>query len=193
MRFPAAFHLTLSLKAILFRHRYCRQLRHGFKAGLSRGGPEGEAQEKEGCVPAAPASPVGAASPGTGRLWPPATPLRAGSPPPEWVCGFPGKCGGTGLLGGDRPGMLFLQTLFVPLAQSSALRWGVGSPLRQGPVTSRSFASPFYLPAHLNLFFSPVALCGVAEDKHTERWVTPAVTSPILGGHWGSPRVCLWG
>lgn len=59
------------------------------------------------------------------------------------------------VLGGDRPGMLFLQTLFVPLAQSSALRWGVGPPLRQGPVTSQSFAFPFYLPAHLNLFFFP--------------------------------------
>lgn len=163
--FPAAFHLTPSLKAILFRHCCSCQPRHGFKAGLPWDGLEGEVQA------------------GRGRLWPSSTcqphgscilsnweALASSNPPvlqdlpPQSAYGFPGKGDGTGLPMGTHsrnvtcptvlspgdwlqiaPRLLFLQTLFVPLAQSPALQQGMESPLRQGPVTSWSCASLFYI------------------------------------------------
>lgn len=98
------------------------------------------------------------------------------------------------VLGGGQARDALSPDPFCPASTKLSLAVGSGTTSKARASDLSEFCIPF-LPSRSpkSLFFSPVALCGVAEDEHAERWVTPAVTYPILGGHWGSPGVCLWG
>lgn len=132
------------------------------QSGAVCGGPEGA--QPEGPCPQGTCQPRTRARGGPALQHPPA--LRVCSP--RVFGAAQESVAGQGCLWGTRQ-RGFLQTLSVPLV-SSALLWGVGSLLSQGPVTSWSFASPFYIPTFLNFLFSPAALCGAAGDNTRGGW-----------------------
>jgi len=82
------------------------------QSGAVSGGPEGEARAGEGGLwPSSTCQPHG--SPVLGHwegLASSKPPTCRDSAPPQWVCGFPGKHTGAGLLVGDMPRVVFVQT-----------------------------------------------------------------------------------
>lgn len=113
-------------------------------------------KDRESCVPGAPASPVGPTSPGTGRVWSPATPLCT-SLPPQWVRASQQSMVVQGCLWGTC-GDALSPGPFCPTSMKCSLAMWI--PLSQGPVTSQSFTSPFYLATCLNCFIFSIGLCG---------------------------------